>query len=79
MNILDKIVRGATLENMANTDGVIDVNLKFCNIYDIEGYFVERELKEAGIPVLGIETDYTDQDAEQLKTRIGAFLEMLGN
>ncbi|MCR5347545.1 MAG: 2-hydroxyacyl-CoA dehydratase family protein [Fretibacterium sp.] len=60
-------------------DGVIDVNLKFCGIYDTEGYFVERELKNAGIPVLGIETDYTDQDAEQLKTRIGAFLEMLGN
>lgn len=60
-------------------DGVIDVNLKFCNIYDTEGYFVERELNNAGISVLGIETDYTDQDAEQLKTRIGAFLEMLGN
>ena len=59
-------------------NGVIDVNLKFCNIYDTEGYFVERALKDAGIPVLGVETDYTDQDAEQLKTRIGAFLEMLG-
>ena len=47
---------------------MIDVNLKFCNIYDTEGYFVERELNNAGIPVLGIETDYTDQDAEQLKT-----------
>nr|MBQ6740594.1 2-hydroxyacyl-CoA dehydratase [Synergistaceae bacterium] len=58
-------------------DGVIDVNLKFCNIYDIEGSFVERELQAAGIPVLGIETDYTDQDSEQLKTRIGAFIEML--
>ena len=60
-------------------DGVIDVNLKFCNIYDIEGFFVERELKAAGIPVLGIETDYTDQDTEQLRTRVGAFIEMLGN
>ena len=60
-------------------DGVIDVNLKFCNIYDIEGFFVERELKAAGIPVLGIETDYTEQDTEQLKTRVGAFIEMLGN
>ena len=39
---------------------------------------MERALKDAGIPVLGVETDYTDQDAEQLKTRIGAFLEMLG-
>ncbi len=60
-----------------NVDGVIDLNLKFCNIYDVEGYFVERELQKEGIPCLGIETDYTDEDAEQLKTRIGAFIEML--
>ena len=59
-------------------DGVIDVNLKFCNLYDTEGFLLERTLKEKGIPVLGIETDYTDADAEQLKTRIGAFIEMLG-
>ena len=30
--------------------------------------------KEKGIPVLGLETDYTDQDEAQLRTRIGAFL-----
>jgi benzoyl-CoA reductase/2-hydroxyglutaryl-CoA dehydratase subunit BcrC/BadD/HgdB len=59
-------------------DGIIDVNLKFCNLYDTEGYKVERAIQEAGIPILGIETDYTDQDAEQLRTRIGAFVEMLG-
>ena len=61
-----------------NVDGVIDVNLKFCSTYDIEGYTVEKALKEAGIPVLGIETDYTDADAEQLRTRVEAFIEMLG-
>ena len=72
---IDDILR---LAREYRADGVIDVNLKFCNIYDTEGYFVERALKDAGIPVLGVETDYTDQDAEQLKTRIGAFLEMLG-
>ena len=59
-------------------DGVIDVNLKFCTLYDTEGYDVEHALKDAGIPVLGLETDYTDTDAEQLRTRIGAFVEMLG-
>jgi len=62
-----------------DVDGIIDVNLKFCGLYDTEGYKVEKAVKEAGIPVLGIETDYTDQDAEQLRTRIGAFVEMLGN
>lgn len=58
-------------------DGVIDVNLKFCSTYDVEGFLVEREIKKAGIPVLGIETDYTDSDAQQMRTRISAFIEML--
>ena len=72
---IDDIVR---LAKEYNVDGVIDVNLKFCCLYDTEGYTVEKALKEAGIPVLGIETDYTDEDAEQLRTRIEAFVEMLG-
>ena len=38
---------------------------------------IARALKEAGIPVLSLETDYADTDAEQLRTRIGAFIEML--
>ena len=46
------------------------------------GNFGERcellAMKAAGIPVRGIETDYTDTDAEQLKTRVQAFVEMLG-
>ncbi|MBQ3405117.1 MAG: 2-hydroxyacyl-CoA dehydratase [Oscillospiraceae bacterium] len=72
---IDDIVR---LAREYQVDGVIDVNLKFCCLYDTEGYTVEKALKEAGIPVLGIETDYTDTDAEQLRTRIGAFIEILG-
>lgn len=72
---IDDIIR---LSKEYKVDGVIDVNLKFCCLYDTEGYAVEKALKEAGIPVLGIETDYTDTDAEQLRTRIGAFVEMLG-
>ena len=72
---IDDLVR---LAKEYKVDGVIDVNLKFCCLYDTEGYSVERAMKAAGIPVLGIETDYTDTDAEQLKTRVQAFVEMLG-
>lgn len=72
---IDDIIR---LAKEYKVDGIIDINLKFCSLYDVEGFTVERALKEAGIPVLGIETDYTDSDAEQLRTRIGAFIEMLG-
>ena len=73
---IDDIIR---LAKEYKVDGVIDVNLKFCSLYDTEGYSVEKALKEAGIPVLGIETDYVDSDAEQLRTRISAFIEMLNN
>lgn len=73
---IDDILR---LVKEYKVDGIIDVNLKFCNLYDTEGYFVERAMKEAGIPVLGIETDYTDSDAQQLRTRVSAFIEMLNN
>lgn len=73
---VDDILR---LAKEYKVDGIIDVNLKFCNLYDTEGYLVEKAMNEAGIPVLGIETDYTDSDAQQLRTRISAFIEMLNN
>ena len=51
-------------------------------LHNIHGFYLNVEmlfayLKEAGIPVLSLETDYADTDAEQLRTRIGAFVEML--
>ena len=72
---IDDIIR---LAHENKIDGVIHTNLKFCTIYDVERRDIEHALKTAGIPVLSLETDYTDTDAEQLRTRIGAFLEMLG-
>ena len=57
--------------------GRIDCSLMFCCLYDTEKRAVAEALKEKNIPVLSLETDYTDTDAEQLRTRIGAFVEML--
>jgi benzoyl-CoA reductase/2-hydroxyglutaryl-CoA dehydratase subunit BcrC/BadD/HgdB len=47
---IDDILR---LVKEYKADGVVDVNLKFCTLYDTEGYKVERALKEQGIPFLG--------------------------
>lgn len=58
-------------------DGVVYSNLSFCHTYAIEYNKVEKELKEAGIPIINIETDYSTEDAGQIKTRVEAFLEML--
>lgn len=72
---IEDIIR---LAKAYNVDGVIDCNLKFCTLYDVEKSSVAAALEKEGFPCLGLETDYTDNDAEQLRTRIGAFVEMLG-
>jgi len=57
-------------------DGVIHYGLQFCHPYTIESYRLEKALKEAGIPVLKIETDYSNEDTQILKNRVEAFVEM---
>jgi benzoyl-CoA reductase/2-hydroxyglutaryl-CoA dehydratase subunit BcrC/BadD/HgdB len=71
---LDDIIKMA---RDLKADGVIHYNLQFCHTYANEAVQVDRALAEAGIPLLRVETDYSDEDAGQLKTRIDAFLEML--
>ena len=58
-------------------DGVVHYNLQFCQTYANEGSKVEKTLAKEGIPLLRLETDYSDEDAGQLRTRIDAFLEMI--
>lgn len=57
--------------------GVIHYGLSFCHPYAIESFKVEKTLAKAGIPMLAIETDYSMEDVEQLKTRVEAFVEMI--
>lgn len=58
-------------------DGVVYYTLQFCHGYNIEKYKIQQALKKAGIPMLAIETDYSDSDVEQIGLRVDAFLEML--
>jgi benzoyl-CoA reductase/2-hydroxyglutaryl-CoA dehydratase subunit BcrC/BadD/HgdB len=58
-------------------DGVVHYGLSFCQPYAIEAFKVGKVLEAANIPMLAIETDYSMEDVEQLKTRVEAFLEML--
>jgi benzoyl-CoA reductase/2-hydroxyglutaryl-CoA dehydratase subunit BcrC/BadD/HgdB len=57
-------------------DGVIHYGLQFCQPYITESLGVEKELQSKGIPAMRIETDYSMEDVEQLKTRVEAFVEM---
>jgi benzoyl-CoA reductase/2-hydroxyglutaryl-CoA dehydratase subunit BcrC/BadD/HgdB len=71
---LDDIVR---LAKEYQVDGVVHYNLQFCHTYANEAVKVEKVLAENGIPLLRIETDYSDEDMGQLRTRVDAFLEMI--
>ena len=71
---IDKVI---DLAKEYNADGVIQYILQYCHGYNIEAVKLEHALKEAGIPVLKLETDYSEEDIGPLKTRIEAFLERL--
>ena len=58
-------------------DGVIFYTLSFCTPYEVEAMSIQNLLKEGHIPVISITTDYSSEDAGQLKTRVEAFIEMI--
>ncbi len=58
-------------------DGVVHYGLQFCQPYDMEGFSIEKKLESEGIPTLRIETDYSQEDSGQIKTRIEAFIERI--
>jgi benzoyl-CoA reductase/2-hydroxyglutaryl-CoA dehydratase subunit BcrC/BadD/HgdB len=58
-------------------DGVIHYGLQFCQPYQIESLPVEKKLEDDRIPTLRIESDYSMEDVEQLKTRVEAFIERI--
>eukprot|EP01105_Mastigella_eilhardi_P009740 TRINITY_DN2288_c0_g1_i1.p1 TRINITY_DN2288_c0_g1~~TRINITY_DN2288_c0_g1_i1.p1 ORF type:complete len:547 (+),score=174.48 TRINITY_DN2288_c0_g1_i1:1584-3224(+) len=60
-------------------DGVALYGLHFCTNYLFEGMTMERALEKDGVPALRVETDYSQEDSAQLRTRIEAFIERLKN
>ncbi len=66
------------MKGKLNADGVIHYSLQFCQPYMVESGPIETSLEKAGIPVLRLETDYSQEDAGQLKTRVEAFIERIG-
>jgi benzoyl-CoA reductase/2-hydroxyglutaryl-CoA dehydratase subunit BcrC/BadD/HgdB len=61
----------------AKADGVIHYALQFCSPYQIEAPLLERHVENSGLPVLRIDTDYSQEDVGQLRTRVEAFVEQI--
>ena len=59
-------------------DGVILLVYRNCDPYGLEVPAVVSYIESLGIPVYYVEDDYSPSSPARLKTRIEAFLEMLG-
>ena len=68
---LDKMI------NRFRPDVVVDVVLHACHSYNVESYKVkEHVMNKHKMPFLKIETDYSQGDVEQIRTRVEALFEM---
>jgi len=60
-----------------SVDAVVDLTFQCCHTYNIESQVIGNSVEKGfGLPFLHVETDYSQSDVEQLRTRIEAFLEM---
>lgn len=73
----DRMESVVNLAKESNIIGVVQYILQYCHTYNIEAIRVEGVLKQAGYPSIKIETDYSEEDTEQIRTRLEAFLEKL--
>jgi benzoyl-CoA reductase/2-hydroxyglutaryl-CoA dehydratase subunit BcrC/BadD/HgdB len=74
----DRVNRLLSLAEEFQADGAVYHNLRMCPLFDIESRRVASALRDAGVPTLVLHTDYSPEDTAQLRTRVEAFLEMLG-
>jgi benzoyl-CoA reductase/2-hydroxyglutaryl-CoA dehydratase subunit BcrC/BadD/HgdB len=62
----------------ADFQGVVFTVLKGCHPYDLESYSLEGPLKAHGLKFLRLETDYTQEDRQNLLTRLEAYRGTIG-
>lgn len=61
-----------------DVEGAIIFVLKFCDTHLFDAPLLVEELKELGLPVLYLEWEHSMGGIAQLKTRVEAFIEMVG-
>ena len=58
-------------------EGIIYHVLRGCLVYDYEYKMIEEEMGKMDIPIIRVESDYNEEDIEQLRIRIEAFIELI--
>lgn len=73
----DRLAHIKEMHEKYEADGVVLYGIQFCTPYSIEAVNLEKELEKSGIPSIRIETDYSQEDLGQLRTRLQAFIERI--
>jgi benzoyl-CoA reductase/2-hydroxyglutaryl-CoA dehydratase subunit BcrC/BadD/HgdB len=60
-------------------DGVISEILRNDAEYGHDKLFLDKEMKERGIPILELDVEYGQQPSGQMNTRVEAFMEKMQN
>ncbi len=68
----------ADLAREKRAQGVIFLHLKFCEPENFDYYDNLQAMEKAGVPAMRIETQFGGASLGQLRTRVHAFLEMIG-
>lgn len=66
-----------TAAKETQVDAVLSQNVKFCEPYAFDAVYTLKAIKDAGIPTIHLEREYTPQMDQQLLTRLEAFAEMI--
>ncbi len=75
--IQDRFEFLSKMASQSSAQGIVFFIVKFCEpeLFDIP--ILRQELKTVGLPSILIETDLNTQLSQQIRTRLGAFLEMI--
>lgn len=73
----DRIRRLKTSIEAFGIEGVVFHTLRGCHLNNLEATKIELELREMGIPMVKLESEYDEGDVEQVRTRVEAFVEMI--
>ena len=65
------------LANEFKVDGIVWYQLRYCDTYNMEFFYFNNAVKEAGFPVLQLETEYDVEERGRLANRIESFMESL--
>lgn len=77
VNNSQRIYRIKQMIKEHQVQGVIYHVLRGCLVYDYEYQRMEDEIGKLNVPIIRVESDYNEEDVEQLRIRIEAFIELI--